>query len=1119
MHLWDELRARLAAEKHAKDRGYAAGAFSLNVPGGRCETCKGQGYETVEMQFLADVTFSCPDCAGRRFVGDVLEVRHRGKNAAELLELTANELLGVFAEDKRVVSCVRPLVEVGLGYLKLGQPLNTLSGGESQRLKLAEALSRAPKGSFIVLDEPTAGLHADDVTPLLEVLEALAHRGDTVVVVEHDMRVAARADHVIDLGPGAGAEGGHVMAAGTPEQVAKAKRSLTAPYLRAALAMPVLAADTAAKKKVAKERRASDLARDAEDDGCIRVEGATEHNLKNVSVSVPREKLVVVTGPSGSGKSTLAFDVIFAEGQRRFLETLTPYARQYLPQLPRPEVHRVVGVPPSVSLEQRTTRGGANSTVATVTEIAHYLRLMWARAGTLHCPKCQVPIAPRNAAQIAEDLLRTHAVTAKTSVAAPVVRGRKGHYRELFEKARKDGLTQAIVDGTLTEITAGMKLDRFKEHDVELVLGEARLGATAFVELLDRAFQKGDGAAHIVLGKESLFVSSKRSCPSCGAGYPELDPRFFSFNTRQGGCEPCEGRGVIVEVKGRGKNARDVTRPCEACGSSRLSPLARSVTVDGHPITDILSLSVSDARARVAQLTLDERASVIAHAPLAELKRRFAFLEEVGLGYLGLDRSADTLSGGEMQRVRLAAQLGSGLTGVLYVLDEPTIGLHPRDTGRLVRAMRALVDRGNSILVVEHDADTIRAADHVIDVGPGGGRRGGHIVAEGTPSEIVKNPKSITGPALVRTPPVPSERRPTAKAKWLTLEGAKQHNLKDVNLRIPLGRLVSVTGVSGSGKSTLVRDVLLRAVRKELGLVTEEPGTYTRLRGLDGVTRAIEMDQTPIGRTPRSVPATYVGIWDELRKLIAQSPDSRARGYTASRFSFNVSGGRCEACEGQGALTVEMSFLPEALVICETCRGARFGEETLSVKFHDMSAGEILDLDVDDAVVRFAPVSKVAAPLSLLQDLGLGYLKLGQPSNTLSGGEAQRLKLVAELGATQMTGSLYVMDEPTTGLHRDDVGRLIGVLNRLVDRGDTVVVIEHHPDVIMASDWVVDLGPEGGKGGGQIIAEGTPEQIMAVKQSHTGAALRSLLEVGSNAGAKKKAQPRRTAPSSSLRSM
>ena len=1081
---WDALRKRLAATPLAKERGYKPGVFSFNVAGGRCEACKGEGSETVEMQFLADVRFSCPECGGRRFVGPVLDVQLQGTNAADLLELSAVEAAQRFAKLADVERALAPLLAVGAGYLRLGQPLNSLSGGEAQRLKLAAALAEVRKDSLIVLDEPTAGLHASDVEPLLACLDALVEGGSTVLVIEHDMRLAAHADHVIDLGPGAGEAGGQLVAAGTPEEVAASAQSPTARYLRTALSARSLSTPPPARQE-----------RSAAVDGAalVRVRGAREHNLKAVDVDIPREQFVVVTGPSGSGKSTLAFDVVFAESQRRYLETLSPYVRQYLKELPRPNVESVEGMPPGVSLEQRHTAGAKNSTVATVTEVAHYLRLLYARAGVLHCPTCALAIAPRPLESLWADVGKRFGKR-DVQVLSRVVRGQKGSHRELLEKARADGVSQARIDGALRPLVPRMTLDRYKEHDVELVLGALPGNSLELRALLDRALRAGGGTTRVLCGEQELLLSRDRACPSCGRGFPEPDPRFFSFNTRQGACETCEGAGFIEDAT-RGR-ANPVRTTCTACNGRRLSGLALHTTVDGLSIAELLAHSVDAASERVQRIALSGRDAEVAELPLAEVRARLAFLQRVGLGYLALDRAAWTLSGGEMQRVRLAGQLGSGLTGVLYVLDEPTIGLHPRDTSRLLAALRDLVGQGCSVLVVEHDADTIAAADHMIDVGPVGGQRGGRVVAQGTPSALLADPASVTGQSLAQPVRLPAQRRPVVnggKGSFIELLGAREHNLRDVQLRVPLGRSCVVTGVSGSGKSTLVREVFLRAVRAGLGLKSEPAGAHSGLRGVSAIKRAVEIDQSPIGRTPRSVPATYIGVWDEIRKLYARTPEARLRGYDPSRFSFNVAKGRCEACEGQGALSVEMSFLPDALVTCETCGGLRYDPETLAVRLHGVSIGGLLELHVDEAAQLFAAFPLVRRPLELLRELGLGYLKLGQPSSTLSGGEAQRLKLVSELSASGSGPTLYVMDEPTTGLHRADVTRLLGVIDRLVERGDTVLAIEHHPDVIAYADWVIDLGPEGGDGGGRIVAQGTPEQIAAVPGSHTGEVLRRIL--------------------------
>jgi excinuclease ABC subunit A len=1084
---WEAIRKRFAKAEISRERGYKPGYFSFNVSGGRCEACKGEGFETVEMQFLADLTFSCPQCGGRRFVGPVLDVLVRGKSIADILELTAEQAVRLFDDDREVQKRLNPLLDVGIGYLRLGQPLSMLSGGEAQRLKLAAALGRATRGALLVLDEPTAGLHPADVQPLLDAFTRLVDAGNTVVLVEHDMAMAAAADHVIDLGPGAGEQGGEVVAQGAPEEVARNKSSKTARFLAEALS----------GERVERCSQRPDSTEPALGTQPIEVIGARENNLREVEVEIPREQLVVLTGPSGSGKSTLAFDTLYAEGQRRYLETVTAYARQYLPQLPRPAVDRIIGLPPSVSLEQRTTHGAFNSTVATVTEIAHYLRLLFARVGLLHCPECELPITARQPALLAKDVRRRFGKR-QVTVLAPVVRATKGAHRELLGRALDDGFTEARIDGSWRALKPGMKLARYQEHDVDLVVDRITADSALLLDVLRKALKRSGGIVRVLGPDEELLLSSERACPACGRGFGEIDPRLFSFNTRQGACPSCEGRGFVESRSGRGARSTVRRQLCPHCQGSRLSGLALHVTIADQTIADLLHLSVEQAIPALRALKLGTRGRLIGQPLLKEIDRRLGFLSRIGLGYLNLDRATWSLSGGEMQRVRLAGQLGSGLTGLLYVLDEPTIGLHARDTAKMLSALRDLVAQGCTVLVVEHDAQTIRAADYLIDMGPGGGPNGGRVLAQGRAEEVLSHPDSITGRMLAQAMKAPKARRPVKSASRLILQGAAEHNLRNLDVAIPLGRLVVVTGVSGSGKSTLVREVLLRAVRKALGLQSETPGAYRSIKGAEALRRAVEIDQTPIGKTPRSVPATYVGVWDEVRKLFAATPHARMQGYTASRFSFNVAGGRCESCDGQGAIVTEMSFLPQVLARCDVCNGLRFNQETLEVRLHGLNAGELLKQSVDQVESVFSAIPKVRRPLKLLSELGLGYLALGQPSNTLSGGEAQRLKLVAELTEANSGPTLYVMDEPTTGLHREDVVRLMAVLNQLVERGDSLVVIEHHPDVIIAADWVIDLGPEGGERGGTIVAQGTPETIMATAKSHTGAVLRGEVEPTSN---------------------
>ena len=1127
---WDAIRALYAKEPEAVARNLGAGCFSFNVEEGRCPACAGEGYETIEMQFLADVRLLCPVCKGKRFQERVLAVRHRGVSVAELLESTVDEVVSLLASEPAVLRALGPVQKLGLGYVRLGQPLSTLSGGEAQRLKLARALAEKHEGSLFILDEPSAGLHADEVVRVVDALDAIIAGGGSVVVVEHDLDLVAAADYVVDLGPGAGSAGGSIVAAGTPAEVAKTD-TRTGVVLRDHLALfrredsgtagtPALTVGTASAAKKSKTTsgsangngaakangaaRATNGSAQATDAGARRnhvesrvlaVTRAREHNLKDVSLAIPHGALTVVTGPSGSGKSTLAFDVVFAEGQRRFLETLTPYARQFLPTMPRPDVDSVTGIPPAIALEQRTARAGGASTVATVTEVAHYVRLLYAKVGVAHCPDHDEPIVRSTVEAVHAAVNR---VRGKRWLCAPVVKARKGTYLDVFTAAQRGGIRLAFADGMRVYTESPPKLKKTAEHTIDLVIGVFDEASSFDRAAVEKALHWGEGELKLRTenGSEQLF-STTSACPKCGFSVPELDPRWFSFNTKQGRCETCEGHGVLYEEEtvGRGKNAQVflVESECTECHGARLAPIPRAVRVSGERYHELTARSVKSALARVKDWKFEGDAALIARPVAVELTRRLEFLDEVGLGYLALDRSAATLSGGEMQRLRLAAQLGAGLTGALYVLDEPTIGLHPRDTGRLLGNLRRLVELGSTVVVVEHDIDTIRAADHLVDLGPSGGARGGHVVAEGSPRAVLANRASPTGRALAAAP---EQRNPLPVPRshpLLELTGAREHNLKNVDIAVPLGRFVVVAGVSGSGKSTLVRQVLLPAVRQKLGLVTDEPGEFSALRGFEPVARALSVDQSPIGRTPRSVPATFLGIWDLIRRVFAATPEAKVLGFDASRFSFNTpKGGRCTTCDGQGSLTHEMSFLPDVVTACPACNGQRFEPQTLGVHYRGRSAGEILALTAEEAVSVFEAHPKIVAPLQTLCDLGAGYITLGQGSHTLSGGEAQRLKLAAELTAgARHEHTLYVLDEPTTGLHVADVEKLVHVLGRLVERGDTLVVIEHHPQVMASADWLIELGPDGGDAGGRIVAQGAPRDV-AKKKTATGLVLGEL---------------------------
>ncbi len=955
----------------------------------------------------------------------------------------------------------------------------------------------------------------------------------------------------------------------------------------------------------------------------IRVVGAREHNLKNITVEIPRDQLVVITGLSGSGKSSLAFDTIFAEGQRRYVESLSAYARQFLGQMEKPDVDSIEGLSPAVSIDQKATSRNPRSTVGTVTEVYDYLRLLFARVGIPHCPVCGREVVRQSAQEIVDAIEKMPAGT-RILILAPIVRGRKGTYQAVFDEIRKAGFVRVRVDGTVYSLDDEITLDRYKIHNIEavvdrLVLSQAesaedeQAARSRLTDSVETALKVGEG--YLIVQNlssdppQDLFYSEHLACPEHGVSLPEIEPRTFSFNTPHGACPDCQGLGSKLEIdpdllipdKERslndgaiialewngprdqggyywqmveavaaryhidlnapvytipkekldkilygtggeeirvhfhGRNDRQSSyqtafegvipnlerrfretsseyirnkitefmsdRPCPTCHGSRLRPEALAVTVDNYNIVEVTSWPVNRTlewikRLNGPQTPLTARDQAIAGRVLKEIEARLGFLVDVGLDYLTLNRSASTLSGGEAQRIRLATQIGSRLMGVLYVLDEPSIGLHPRDNNRLLATLKGLRDLGNTVLVVEHDEETIRSADWVIDLGPGAGEHGGYIVAEGTPQMILENPKSLTGAYLSgrRQVPLPPKRR-NGNGKSLRIIGARANNLKNLDVTIPLGKLVCITGVSGSGKSTLMVDVLYNALARDLNGAHTQPGEYERIEGLEHLDKIINIDQSPIGRTPRSNPGTYTGLFDEIRKLFAELPESKLRGYKAGRFSFNVHGGRCEACQGQGQLRIEMQFLPDVYVPCDVCHGARFNRETLQVRFKGKKIAEVLDLTVSEALEFFSAFPAIVNKLRTLEDVGLGYIRIGQPATTLSGGEAQRVKLSRELSRRATGRTMYVLDEPSVGLHAADVHKLIEVLQRLVDAGNSVLIIEHNMDIIKVADYIIDLGPEGGDRGGMLVAEGTPEQICGFPGSYTGQYLREYLSL------------------------
>jgi excinuclease ABC subunit A len=1172
---WELIRELYAATPTAQAAGFSASSFSFNSGDGRCDHCQGLGYERVEMQFLSDVFVPCPVCEGRRFKPEVLAIQWNGRSVADLLATSVSDALPLFSAEPVIQRRLASLEAVGLGYLTLGQPLNTLSGGESQRLKLVRYLgtfSRQPtggvvkldtvpaeKGALLLLDEPTTGLHRHDVKRLLQVLQALVDRGHSLVVIEHNLDVLKSADWILEVGPEAGAHGGRIVAEGPPEDLAHAKTA-TSPFLRDALGHGQPASDAIAAEDAAPYTAPAVST-------ALQITGARENNLKNLSLSIPHRQLSVVTGVSGSGKSTLAFDIVFAEGQRRFMESMSPYARQFVEQLPRPALDQITGIPPTVAIEQRVTRGSRKSTVATITEVAQYLRLLYARLGVQHHPVTDRPVTPLSAGALKKLLARVLA-TPKARRAkhlylcAPLIRGRKGHHQPIAAWIGRQGFELMRADGRLQRVDAFQKLDRYKEHDIEVVVAdlkaEVKTGLTSPNDALDRALRLGKGACFLLTpqGEILSWFSTTRTDIETGESFPELDPKQFSFNSPRGWCPACRGHGRIfpwmlepeddeddpvARLREFGVDAAedisDAGQACPECHGERLNRVARAVKLHLRGKQPPLSLPAllrdtpSGLLAHLRALDLDQRGRLITQDIVPQIEERLKFLDHVGLSYLSLDRPTETLSGGEAQRIRLAAQLGSNLSGVLYVLDEPSIGLHARDNERLIETLQALRRKGNTLLVVEHDEELMAQADHIIDLGPAAGIHGGELLASGTPAEIKRSARSLTGLFLakgIKHPLRGEYRKPETgdrKAPWLEMTDIRFRNLKGFDLRLPPARLIMVAGPSGAGKSTLFRDLLHPAVSyaikarktrltgkdfmKATDFTPDDPVSgfqspvFANLTGASGFKSVIEVDQAPIGKTPRSTPATYLGIFDLIRQFFASLPEAKIRGYTASRFSFNTAGGRCPTCQGAGRIRLEMAFMPDTYLPCDDCHGLRYGPELADITWKGKTIGAVLQLTFEEAAQFFDFHSQLSQVCRLMVECGLGYLTLGQSSPSLSGGEAQRLKLVTELSTGLATyrersrglqpRNLYLLEEPTIGLHLSDCEKLIRVLHSLVDQGHTVVVIEHHLDLLAEADYIVELGPVGGPEGGELIYQGELAGLLKVKRSPTAPYLRAKL--------------------------
>jgi len=1180
--VFDAIRSFYTNLPDAKLRGYKPGRFSFNVPGGRCEACSGNGAKKIDMGILADVWVECDICNGKRYNNETLAIKYKEKNISDVLEMDIETALAHFADIPKISRGLQLLHDVGLDYIKLGQPAPTLSGGEAQRIKLSKELSKRSTGKTLyILDEPTTGLHFEDVNRLLTILHRLVDEGNTVVVVEHNLEVINSADYLIDLGPEGGVGGGEIVALGTPEEVLANPESYTGKALHGEYDLwksnddkPVISDNGGIPKSLHEKT-------DYRTTKSILVQGAEENNLKSIDIEIPHQRLTAFTGVSGSGKTSLALDTIYAEGQRRYIETLSTYARQFIGSMEKPKVSKIEGLSPAIAITHSSPSQNPRSTVATITEIHDGLRTLYARWGQPHCPTCQVFVRPQTAQQIVErvfellDGKRIDVYSPLTNFKAfeedsevvigeertPGLKGNED-YIDAFRRLQRMGYARVYIDGEIYRLDETPEIHKRRQHEVFLVIDRLELidiEKSRFTEAIELALTESQGFVLIEPSNseelsERYFFSEHAMCSKCGRNFPQLTPRHFSFNNRLGSCGSCDGIGrFLTDNKGI----------CEDCDGTRLNEFPRNVRFCDKTIAELMAMSISEinkffttrieeiekhlttdvgseeaetARKQVRDVSTSRATHPTLHTHtspefeaqlLRQIQIRLKFLEDIGLGYLGLDRPAPTLSGGEIRRIRLASQLGTGLTGVTYILDEPSIGLHPRDQERLILAMKDLRDIGNSVLVVEHDRDTILSSDHIIDFGPKAGKQGGEIVAEGTPDAFIngepipcsiRTQSNIDGDSTAVTQespskgltqaylsddmriPVPAVRR-KGSGKWLKLFGAKTNNLKNIDITIPFGTLTCVTGVSGCGKSSLIEGTLRPALDTRKSIRKGNEGAdnpygkakYDKIQGTSPIERLIHIDQKPIGETPRSNPATYTDLFTKIRELYADLPDAKLRGFNRGRFSFNLSYGQCEVCDGQRFNRIEMHFLPDVWIPCDNCDSTGYNAETLEVRYKGRNIAEVLQMTVLEALELFSNVARIKRPLQTLADVGLDYIQLGQAATTLSGGEAQRVKLAKELARRQTGTTLYIMDEPTTGLHFDDVQKLLNVLNKLVDAGNTIVAVEHNLDVIKSADWIIDLGPEGSDEGGYLVAMGTPEDVAETEESHTARFLHEVL--------------------------
>ena len=1057
------IRKLLASTPLAKKYGYTETFFSFNSEIAQCPECKGLGFEIVEMQFLSDIVIPCEICKGTRFKEEVLEVKWKDKNIAEILDLTVEAALEFFGNHSFIKKILELLQKLGLEYLKLGQPLSTLSGGEAQRLKIAEILIQIKKEkALILLDEPTVGLHLKDIEKLILSLKYLKQQGHTIVIVEHNPEVILASDWIIELGPEGGEKGGYLLFEGPIKDFLKVDTP-TSSYLKEYLNGLKL------KEKTEKEKNYQ------YEDPLIKLRGIRHHNLNNIDLDLPRGKFIVITGVSGSGKSTLAFDVIFTEGQRRFLETLPAYLRQFLKLYEEIDYDLISGIPPTIALEQKSGELSPRSTVGTLTEILPYLRLLYSKISKTYCPKCETELKPRNEEELlnlAFEVLKGENFENPILFLAPLIQHRKGIYRNLFEKLLNSGYHEVRIDNVFYKMPPIPSLSRYKEHTIDLVIGKTEFKKTKiFKELFLKTIKEGNGSAILRLDSKEFLFSKKRACVKCGISLPDPDPLLFAFNSKVGGCSYCEGLGKIEE------------KICPYCKGTRYKKEVFYYKINGISLPELCELSIYKIKDFLKNLKLEKKEKFLAEGIILEIISRLDCLIKLGVGYLTLGRSADTLSSGEAKRVRISAEIGSNLTGVAYILDEPTIGLHPKDNFKLISVLKSLKEKGNTVIVVEHDEDTILSADYVVDLGPGGGKKGGQIIFKGTPSELIKQEHSETAKALkdINRKKLKSLKR--AVSEFITLKKVNLRNLKNIDISIPLKALTVVVGVSGSGKSTLICEVLYENLKNLLNKEAKESFNLwglEKLEGFEKINRVYLVDHSPIGNTPRSTPATYINVFTNIREIFAQTPLARQRGYKEGRFSFNTSEGQCPYCKGQGSIKIELKFLPEVYQSCEYCQGKRYNPETLEIYFKGKNISDVLNMDFLSAKDFFSHFHQVYQKLNILYEIGLDYLTLGQPSPSLSGGEAQRIKLAKEFVKSSKGGNLFILDEPTTGLHIKDIEKLIKVLQALIEKGHTIIVIEHNLELIKWADWIIELGPEGGEKGGYLLFEGPIKDFLKV---------------------------------------